>query len=620
MRGITVPDILVDERDQKFVLFEQLEIDKFSESEIYADFDAETYDMVLNEAKKLSVNEIMPTNREGDSDGVRFENGQVHVPKSYHRLWRLWNEGEWRRLDIPQEFGGQGMPVVVGMAANEYAEAGNLAFQTLVAMTRGVALLIATHGSEEQKTKYVEKILSGQWAGTMVLTEAGAGSDVGNTVTTAERNEDGTYSITGTKAFITGGNTDLTENIIHLTLARVKGAPAGTKGLSLFTVPTYNFNPDGSLGELNDVKVTAVEKKLGIKGSPTCQLSLGEDGNCIGDLVGKENQGMPIFFTMMNESRLIAARHGSAVASTAYLHALAYAKERLQGTEIGKSTRAGQCPIIKHPDVRRMLMEMKAYTEGVRALILYSSYCVDRERMAKTKEELKEWEARTAFLTPVTKAYGADMSFRVTETAMQVYGGYGYIKDYPIEQFLRDEKVHSIFEGTNGIQALDLAGRKLGRDTKALFNGHLGDIKRFCYENKGHPTLARYVEILDMARNALADVSRFLAEIQKKDFPVLALYAYPYLELFGDVTVGWLLLWKGVIAQDKLTKLAEKKGMNNPEGLEKLIADNFNAAFYSGKLTSARFFTNKMLTLAPSKAQAIKTADKAALEIPENAF
>jgi alkylation response protein AidB-like acyl-CoA dehydrogenase len=615
-----MPDILVDERDQKFVLFEQLEIGKFSESEIYADFDAETYDMVLNEARKLSVNEIMPTNREGDAEGVRFENGQVHVPKSYHRLWRLWNEGEWRRLDIPREFGGQGMPVVVGMAANEYAEAGNLAFQTLVAMTRGAALLIATHGSEEQKAKYVEKILSGQWTGTMVLTEAGAGSDVGNTVTTAERNADGTYSITGSKTFITGGSTDLTENMVHLMLARVKGAPAGTKGLSLFTVPTYKANPDGSLGEPNDVKVTAVEKKLGIKGSPTCQFSLGEDGNCIGELVGKENQGMPIFFTMMNESRLIAARHGAAVASTAYLHALTYAKERLQGREIGKSARAGQCLIIKHPDVRRMLMEMKAYTEGIRALILYSSYCIDRERMAKTKEELREWEARTAFLTPVTKAYGADMSFRVTETAMQVYGGYGYMKDYPIEQFLRDEKVHSIFEGTNGIQALDLAGRKLGRDTQALFHGHLDDIKRFCDENKGHPPFARYVEILDMARNALADVSMFLSEIQKKDFAVLALYAYPYLELFGDVTVGWLLLWQGVIAQNKLTKIAEEKGMNNTEGLKKLIADNFNAAFYSGKLTSARFFTNKILTLASAKAQAIKTADKAALEIPENAF
>jgi alkylation response protein AidB-like acyl-CoA dehydrogenase len=613
-------DLLVDERDQKFVIFEQFELGTFVESEIYAEFDAEIYTMVLNEAKKLAENAMMPTNAEGDTEGVRFQDGKVSVPTSFHELWRLWNEGEWRRLDIPQEFGGQGMPVTVGMAANEYFEAGNLSFQTLAAMTRGAALLIATHGTEEQREKYVEKILSGQWTGTMVLTEADAGSDVGATKTTAVRNEDGTYAIRGTKTYITGGDTDLTENIIHLALARVKGAPAGTKGLSLFLIPKIKINPDGSLGEPNDVKTVAVEKKMGLTGSPTCQLNFGEDGNCIGELVGEENQGMPIFFTMINESRLIAARHGAAVASTAYLHAVAYARERLQGTEIGKPASAGQCPIIKHPDVRRMLLQMKAYTEGVRALLLYASYCMDRERMAQTQEERERGESRTAFLTPVVKAYGTDLSFRVTETALQVYGGYGYMKDYPIEQFLRDEKVHSIFEGTNGIQALDLAGRKLGRDSDALFTGLLEDIHTFCKENKGHPTLAHYVEILDAARTALADVSAFLVETQKKDFPLLALYAYPYTELFGDVIVGWLLIWQAVIAQAKLTKLAEEKGMSEPDELAKLVEENADAAYYSGKVASARFFVSTVLSLATAKAQVIKTADKAALEIGEHIF
>ena len=325
---------------------------------------------------------MMPTNANGDEEGVQFQDGKVSVPASFHELWRLWNEGEWRRLDIPQKFGGQGMPVMVGMAANEYFEAGNLSFQTLAAMTRGAALLIATHGTEEQREKYVEKILSGQWTGTMVLTEADAGSDVGATKSTAVRNEDRTYTISGTKTYITGGDTDLTENIIHLALARIKGAPAGTKGLSLFLIPKIKINEDGSLGEPNDVKTIAVEKKLGLKGSPTCQLNFGEDGHCIGELVGEENQGMPIFFTMMNESRLIAARHGASVAGSAYLHALAYSKERLQGSEIGASSDSGQAPIIKHPDVRRMLLKMKSYTEGVRALILYTSYCIDQERIA----------------------------------------------------------------------------------------------------------------------------------------------------------------------------------------------------------------------------------------------
>jgi len=602
-------DMLVDERDQRFILFEQFEIDKFSASEIFAEFDAETYKQVLNQAKKLATTAMMPTNAEGDTDGCVLKDGRVYVPKSFHDLWRKWNDGGWRGLDLPQEMGGMGMPMVVGMAANEYFEAGNLAFQTLAAMTRGAALLIAAHGSEEQKRKYVDKIVSGKWTGTMVLTEAEAGSDLGATKTRAERNQDGTYSIVGSKMLITGGDTDLTENIIHLVLARVKGAPAGTQGLSLFLVPKIKVNADGTLGETNDVKTISVEKKMGLKGSPTCHLNFGEEGSCTGELVGKENGGLPIFFTMMNESRLIAARHGAAVASSAYLHALAYAKERLQGTEIGAPKSSGQAPIIKHPDVRRMLLQMKAYTEGVRVLILYASYCIDRESMSRTKEERQDWERRTAFLTPVAKAYGSDISFRVTETAMQVYGGYGYMKDYPIEQFLRDEKVHSIFEGTNGIQALTLAGRHLGQDSEWLFKGHLEDVARFCREQQGHRTLAQYVEILETAKDALADVSRFLVDIHKTNFRGLALHATQYLELFGDVTVGWLLMWQAVIAEGKLSALTPEQASEHP-----------SAAFYSGKLASARFFASTVLTLAAAKAAAIKRMDMAAVEMAENAF
>ena len=614
-------DLLVDERDQRLILFDQFEIDKFSESALYAEFDAQTYKQVLNQAKKLATTVMMPTNAEADTEGCILEDGNVRVPKSFHDLWRKWNDGGWRALDLPQEMGGLGMPMVVGMAANEYFEAGNLAFQTLAAMTRGAGLLIFTHGSEEQKKKYVEKILSGTWTGTMVLTEAEAGSDLAATKSRAERNPDGTYSIVGSKMLITGGDTDLTENIIHLVLARVKGAPVGTQGLSLFLVPKIKVNPDGTLGKQNDVKTISIEKKMGIKGSPTCHLNFGEEGNCSGELVGKENGGLPIFFTMMNESRLIAARHGAAVASTAYLHALAYARERLQGTEIGAPKGSGQAPIIKHPDVRRMLLQMKSYTEGVRALILYASYCIDRERIACSSDERQEWERRTAFLTPVAKAYGSDMSFRVTETAMQVYGGYGYMKDYPIEQFLRDEKVHSIFEGTNGIQALTLAGRNLGQDSESLFKGHLEDIDQFCRRNRNHEVLAGYIEILATARDALSEASRFLVTIQKKDFRGLALYATQYLELFGDVTVGWLLLWQAVIAWDRLTVLAKGyKVEPDAAGFEKLVAGDTAAAFYSGKLASARYFASAVLGQATAKTNTILRMDRAALEITENAF
>ncbi len=612
--------LLVDDRDQKFVLFEQLDIGNYAESELYSEFDEDMYRMVLSEAEKLATNAMMPSNFISDSQGCRLKDGKVILPDCYRELWRLWNDGEWRRIDLPRKIGGQGLPVVIGMAANEYFEAGNLAFQTLAAMARGVALLIATHGTEEQREKYVEKILSGQWTGTMVLTEAGAGSDVGATNTTAIHNEDGTYGISGTKTFITAGDNNLAENVIHLALARVKGAPAGTKGLSLFIIPKNRINPDGSLSENNDVKIISLENKMGLKGSPTCQIIFGEDGNCVGELIGEENRGMPVFFTMMNESRLIAARHGAAVASAAYLHALSYSKERLQGRETGAPPEAPQIPIIGHPDVRRMLLMMKAYTEGVRALILYTAYCMDREAMAKNNMEARRWSALTAFLTPVAKAYGSDLSFRVTETAMQVYGGYGYMKDYPVEQFLRDEKVHSIYEGTNGIQALDLAARKLSRDRDILFETLFKDIKEFCRKTKGHEVLGSYTGMLEKSMDALSNVTNHLAALRTKDPNGVALYASPYMDLFGDVVTGWLLLWQATIASEKLEKIIAEMGLKDKDKINEFISGNSEAAFYSGKLSSARYFSGAMLTHAEAKAVVIKNNDRVAIEMAEESF
>ena len=612
--------LLIDDRDQMFVLFEQLKIQDLSGSEVYSEFDEETYRMILKEAEKLATNTMMPTYSESDSVGCTLKDGHVIVPGFFHELWRLWNEGEWRRIDLPREIGGQGLPLIIGMAANEYFEAANLAFQTFVAMPRGAAFLIARHGTEEQKNKYVEKILSGKWTGTMVLTESGAGSDVGATKTVAVRNDDGTYSITGNKIFITAGDHDLAENFVHLTLARVKGSPPGTKGLSLFLIPKYRVNPDGSCGDANDIKVIAVEKKMGLKGSPTCQLMFGEEGNCIGELVGEVNKGMSIFFTMMNESRLIAARHAESIAATAYLHALNYSKERLQGRDEGAPPDSPQVPIIRHPDVRRMLLMMKSYTEGIRALILYTSYCMDMELISEDEDEKQKWAELTAFLTPVAKAYGTDMSFRVTEAAMQVYGGYGYMKDYPVEQFLRDEKVHSIFEGTNGIQSLDLAGRKVLKNSGSLLNGFLEDIKKSCEKNMGHKSLAKHFGHLSEAVKALSDVTVYFTEQAGKDFSIVALFATQYMELFGDVTVGWLLLWQAVIANQRLEELMKGKGTHPAEDINRLAGENSEIAFYSGKIASACYFSGNVLSLSPAKAGAILVGDTSALEMAEEAF
>ncbi|NLA74765.1 MAG: hypothetical protein GX846_04735 [Deltaproteobacteria bacterium] len=309
--------LLIDDRDQVFVLFEQLRMQDLFNKEPYSDFDEEICRMILREAEKLATNVMMPTYRETDIAGCTLKDGRVFVPELFRELWRSWNDGEWRRIDLPREIGGQGLPLIIGMAANEYFEAANLAFQTLAAMARGAAFLIARHGTAEQKEKYVEKILSGKWTGTMVLTESEAGSDVGATKTVAVPNDDGTHNITGNKTFITGGDNNLVENIVHLTLAREKGSPPGTRGLSLFLIPKYRINPDGSTGKPNDTKVISIEKKMGLKGSPTCQIMFGEEGNCNGELIGELNKGMAIFFTMMNESRLIAARHGASIAATA---------------------------------------------------------------------------------------------------------------------------------------------------------------------------------------------------------------------------------------------------------------------------------------------------------------
>ncbi len=612
--------LLIDDRDQMFVLFEQLKIQDLSAYEIYSEFDEETYRMILREAEKLATNTMMPTCSETDSIGCTLKDGKVIVPSFFHELWKLWNEGEWRRIDLPREIGGQGLPLIIGMAANEYFEAANLAFQTFVAMPRGAAFLIARHGTEEQKNKYVEKILSGKWTGTMVLTESGAGSDVGATKTVAVRNDDGTYSITGNKIFITAGDHDLAENFIHLTLARVKGSPPGTKGLSLFLIPKYRVNPDGSIAGENDTKVIAIEKKMGLKGSPTCQLMFGEEGNCIGEMVGEVNKGMPIFFTMMNESRLIAARHAESIAATAYLHALDYSKERLQGRDEGAPPDSPQVPIIKHPDVRRMLLMMKSYTEGIRALILYTSYCMDMELVSEDEDEKRKWVDLTAFLTPVAKAYGSDMSFRVTETAMQVYGGYGYMKDYPVEQFLRDEKVHSIFEGTNGIQSLDLAGRKVLKNSRSLLNGFLGDITKYCEENMGHKSLAKHFVNLSEAVKALSDVTIHFTHQADKDFSIISLFATQYMELFGDVTVGWLLLWQAVIASEKIEEVMIENGFSPEKDINRLARENSEIAFYSGKIASARYFSSNVLSLTPAKAGAILRGDTGALEMAEEAF
>ncbi|MBW2097114.1 MAG: acyl-CoA dehydrogenase, partial [Deltaproteobacteria bacterium] len=476
-----MPDLLSDQRDMEFTIFEQLQADKLCAHEPYKEFSRDLFEMIMTESLKMSAREAMPLNAVGDREGCRMEDGQVNVPKAFQEPWRLFTEWGWIVLTEPPDVGGQGIPQVIGLTCLEHTLAANYSFYSFLSLTKGAVRLIQNFGTEDQKNRYMFKMLEGQWAGTMCLTEPNAGSDVGAVKTMAKRNPDGTFSISGSKIFITDGDHDLTENIIHPVLARIEGAPAGTRGISLFLVPKYCVNDDGSLGEFNDIKVTGLEEKMGLHGSPTCAMNFGEDGKCVGELLGEENRGMRIMFQMMNEARLGVGLAGMALASTAYLHSLEYAKERIQGTDFREAGNpdAPSVPIIRHPDVRRMLMYMKSLVEGMRGMIYFGAYCMDRVSIATDDEDRSKWQGFVDLLIPVIKGYSSEMGFRVVETAMQVYGGYGYVSEYPVEQFLRDSKITSIFEGTNGIQAMDLVGRKLGMKGGSIFDRFLGEIGDF---------------------------------------------------------------------------------------------------------------------------------------------
>lgn len=614
-------NLLVDEQDAAFVLFEQLRVEDLCSHPLYAEFSRDIFEMTLREAQKLAVNDIMPTNVVGDREGAKRNGDLVTVPEPFHKAWRLYTEGGWISMAESLDVGGQGTPSVLGIACNEYFVAANPAFSTFPGLTHGAARLIENYGTPEQKKKYMFKMFSGQWAGTMCLTEPQAGSDVGNLKTSARRLPDGTFSITGTKIFITNGNHDLTENIVHPVLARIEGAPAGTKGISLFIVPKIRVNPDGTLGEPNDVHVGGIEHKMGLHGSPTCVLNFGDEGRCIGELLGEENEGMRIMFQMMNEARIGVGLQGLAIASTAYLHALKYARERIQGSDIRefKNPEAPRVPIIRHPDVRRMLMYMKSLTEGIRGMIYFVGYCTDRARVAKEDAERARWMGFVDLLTPVVKAYSTDMGFRVVETALQVHGGYGYIREYPVEQFLRDIKISSIYEGTNGIQALDLVARKLGMGKGMVFMSFLGLVNEFIESARNHQALGPEVQLLEASKNSVAEVAMFFATKAREDLSVPVLYACPFLDLFGDMVVGWQLLWQAKIAQERLEALLSEHSASQ-EKKAAFLEENREASYYAGKIAAARFFAHTFLTLSPAKAKVIKDADRSALEIPETAF
>ena len=610
--------LISDRRDVDFVLHEQIgtvEHDKFDE------FDKKTIDLIVTEARNLAIKEILPTQKLGDEEGCTLENGKVKVPESFHRVYKLFNEGEWLAMTDDPEWGGQGMPKTVSVAANEYMIGANPAFMLYVGMTHGAARLVESFGTDNQKNLYLENMLSGKWGGTMLLTESEAGSDVGALLSTATKKEDGTYSIKGTKIFISSGDNDLVENIIHPVLARIEGAPAGTKGISLFLVPKFKVNGDGSPGEFNNVECVGIEEKMGIHGNATATLALGEKGESIGTLLGEENRGMPEMFQMMNEARVFVGLQGFSVASASYLYALDYAKNRVQGRHMlaGQGDRGYESVrIIEHPDVRRQLLTMKAYVDGMRSLLYYHAKCVDIADVAENEEEKTEYSALAEVLTPIVKGYITDRALEICSHGVQIYGGYGYTKDFPCEQLMRDSRIFMIYEGTNGIQAMDLMGRKLNMMGGKAFENFVSKIKETIEE------AAKMKGVEALSEKLVQAVSKFeklVNEIKERSKAGNVLntfsFAHPFLEITGDLTVAWMLLWRASVAVPKLLKKAGS--LDNQEIVQK-ASKNKDVAFYAGQLNTAKFFINKLLPATMGKMDAVFEGDTSVEDMPEASF
>jgi len=563
-------------RDVRFVLEHIAPLSDLVATETFAHADPDLVMGLLEEAGRFAASAIAPTNREGDEQGAVLRDGEVVTPDGFRQAYRQYLDAGWSALQHPAEYDGGAFPLVVANAVKEFTTSANLAFSMAPLLTTGAVYLMQHHCSREQLDTYVPKMVSGEWTGTMNLTEPQAGSDVGAVTTKAVPAGDGTYRITGQKIYISYGDHDLTDNVIHLVLARLPDAPEGVKGISLFIVPKVLVNEDGSLGERNDVEVVSLEHKMGIRASPTCVMAFGEHSDgAVGELVGEPNEGMRQMFTMMNDARLGVGLQGLAIAERAYQQALSYAQERRQGR--GPDTPLHeQAPIIEHADVRRMLLTMKASIEAVRAVCYCNAHALDLASAAEDDAVREEQRKLADLLTPLSKAWGTDVGVEATSLALQVHGGMGYIEATGVAQHYRDARIAPIYEGTNGIQALDLVGRKLPTDGGAFVKGFLGELRN---EVDALPAaLAALAAPLHDGLDAVDRTTAWLAA-HREDFDAAAAGATPYLRLLATV-VGGVLLARGAAAAQRLLD----------EG-----AAGDEAGFLEAKITIARFFATQLV-------------------------
>ena len=574
--------------DINFTLNHVAGLEEISKLNGYQHADPDTVSAMLEEAGRLFAEVMAPLNRIGDLQGsVLTEEGTVRTPDGFKDAYWKFVDAGWAAAHMPQEWGGGGLPYVVGVAIEEMFKTANLAFSLCPLLTHGAVEALAQHADPKLQGLYLGKLVTGEWTGTMNLTEAGAGSDVGALRTKAIKQEDDTYRLFGTKIFITWGDQDLTDNIIHLVLARTPDAPPGTKGISMFLVPKLILDERGEPDRPNDIKTVSLEHKLGIHASPTCVISFGDSGEgAVGYLVGEEQRGMNNMFTMMNAARIGVGMEGVAISEGAYQKAVSYAQERVQGREIGGDS-AENVPIIQHPDVRRMLMTMKAYNEAMRTLLYVVAAEGDRMLHAETEEERKASSDRISLLTPIVKAWCTDIGVEMASLGIQVHGGMGYIEETGAAQYYRDARIAPIYEGTNGIQAIDLVLRKLPLENGAVVTSLITEMADVLDDMSDHPELAAFADELTESVQGLADTSAWLGEkLANSDIKTALSAATPYVRQFGTVAGAWVMAKAALAA------------LRRPPDVD--------PAFLEAKIVTARFYGEQLLPQANGLIPAIK--------------